>query len=300
MLFLFCSLIIQNDMNKKFKKIFISILFSFICFVSSTYAMTNSEYVNALEQRLFGVTYEAESMPSRIDRIEKQIYDNSYSGSSEERLAKIDKIYPKSEFETGKFSSFDNNYAQDYEETNEPSDYNNYPIINEIEEQIYNKNYSGEDIYKRLSRLEQELYGNIKAEDDLQQRVERLKSVLPKKPQERFTAQNLGFNDFGLKTPTEYKFDDAYAGSTNAISQLELNAFNKTFEKEKTSKRLDRLEHFYFGGVTIGKSNNDRINRLASVAMSSKNMEEYFPTPKGAQWAGILMNLLVFGLGFLL
>ena len=71
-------------------------------------------------------------------------------------------------------------------------------------------------------------------------------------------------------------------------------------ENDKTPKRLERLEHYYFGGITRGQTEKDRIARLASVAMSSENMENYFPTPKGAQWAGILMNLLVFGLGFLL
>ncbi len=272
-------------------------------------AMTTNEYISALEQKLFGTTYENQSSTSRIDRIEMQIYDNSYSGSDAERLSKIDKIYPKSEFEnassqTASAPTSTDWYTQTYPEPEEKADYNNYPIVSEIEQSIYKRNYQGEDIYKRLSRLEQELYGNVKHEQSLQERVESLKSVLPKKHYNRFTAENMGFKDFGMNTPTDYA---AYAPSngnyfdTNSIiNELEIETFNKSYGQDDMQRRIERLEHFYFGGVSMGQNEQDRINKLASVVYSARNMSPYSQMPKGGQWAGVLMNLLMIGLGFLL
>ncbi|MCQ2957681.1 MAG: hypothetical protein MJ180_02140 [Candidatus Gastranaerophilales bacterium] len=266
-------------------------------------AMTTNEYVNALELKLFGTTYKNQSLDERVDRIEMQIYDNSYSGSAEERLSKIDKIYPKSEFETGKLEPVEtlNNQTDDYYEQDysESSNYNNYPIVSEIEENIYKKNYKGEDIYKRLARLEQELYGNVKSEESLQERVERLKSVLPKKHYNRFAAKDLGFKDFGLQEPSSYSQDKAYDISS-ILSELEIETFNKMYSNDNVNHRLERLEQFYYGKTSSEKSADDRIQKLASIVMSTREMKDYFPTSKGAQWAGILMNLLIIGLGFLI
>ncbi len=272
-------------------------------------SMTTNEYISALEQKLFGTTYENQSATARIDRIEMQIYDNSYSGSNEERLSKIDKIYPKSEFKMGQAQmaiapTSTDWYSQDYPEPEEKADYNNYPIVTEIEQSIYKKNFQGEDIYKRLSRLEQELYGNVKSEQSLQERVETLKSVLPKKHYNRFAAQNMGFEDFGMNTPTDYlakSYDNEnYFNSNSIINELELETFNRSYAQEDMSRRIERLEHFYFGGVSMGQNEQDRINKLASVVFSAKNMSPYSQLSKGGQWAGILMNLLMIGLGFLL
>ncbi len=271
-------------------------------------AMSTNEYVTALEQKLFGMTYQNQPLSSRIDRIEQQIYDSSYSGSPEERLSKIDKIYPKSEFETEtiqsqNYNSNDKWYTQDYPEPEEKADYNSYPIVSEIEQSIYKKDFQGEDIYKRLARLEKELYGNVKNEESLQNRVEALKSVLPKKHYNRFAAQDFGFKNFGLNTPSEYDISpsgNGYFDSNSILSELEKETFNKSYGNEQLERRLERLESFYFGGISYGQDKEDRINRLASVVLNGKTRDTGIQIPRGAQWAGILMNLLVIGLGFLL
>ena len=275
-------------------------------------AMSTNEYVAALEQKLFGMTYQNQPLAGRIDRIEQQIYDNSYSGSPEERLSKIDKIYPKSEFEKKEMQpqnynsndiSNDKWYTQDYPEPEEKADYNRYPIVSEIEQSIYKKDFQGEDIYKRLARLEKELYGNVKNEESLQNRVEALKSVLPKKHYNRFAAQDFGFKNFGLNTPSEYNMapnNSEYFDTNSIVRELERETFNKSYDDDQLERRLDRLESFYFGGISTGQDKNDRINRLASVVLNGKMRDTGMQIPRGAQWAGILMNLLVIGLGFLL
>ena len=94
-------------------------------------AMTTTEYVSKLEEQLFGLTYQSENLTQRIDRIEMQIYDNSYNGTPEERLEKIEKIYPKENFSiTNNNSSAyhpenqstqDNWYQEDYPQEHEPA-----------------------------------------------------------------------------------------------------------------------------------------------------------------------------------
>ena len=66
-------------------------------------AMSTNEYVAALEQKLFGMTYQNQPLAGRIDRIEQQIYDNSYSGSPEGYLKSI-KFIPKVNLKKKKFS----------------------------------------------------------------------------------------------------------------------------------------------------------------------------------------------------
>ena len=275
---------------------FFLIFFVFITFFSApVFAMTQTEYVCALENRLFGVTYDNQNIDSRIDRIEKQIYDNIYAGTPEERLSKIDKIYPQSEFE---YQPQNQQYS-DYEDTSyqeEPSqaDYNNYPVVSKIEQAIYQKDYSGEDIYKRLSRIETELYGQEKTNLSLQERVENLKRVLPKK-ERKIAKKGYEFSGFGFGTDAS---DGSYYESSSAISEIERGTFKKTFEFDDVNKRLNRLEHYYFGQTSEGQSDDDRITRLASVLMSEKNSDSNMI--RNAQWAEILMNLLIIGLGFLL
>ena len=135
-------------------KIFLALILSVIFFSSPSFPMTTIEYVSSLENRLFGATYDEQNIDSRIDRIEKQIYDNVYSGSAKERLSKIEKIYPAEEFEKNKQTKDQNYYVQEYQEEYQPADYNNYPVVSRIEKTIYQKDYSGEDIYKRLARRE--------------------------------------------------------------------------------------------------------------------------------------------------
>lgn len=277
--------------------------FLMLFYTTCANAITTIEYVNALERTLFGTIYDKQNIQTRIDRIEKQIYDNNYTGSPEERLAKIDKIYPKTDFETQKIQnneiSSDEWYSQDYPEEPEKADYNNYPVVSEIEQTIYKKDFKGEDIYKRLARLEQDLYGNAKEDLNLQERVTNLKSVLPKKHYDRFSANNFGFKDFGLKQPKEYVSESPFS-SEEIVKELELETFNKTYENDIVSHRIERLENYYFGGASFGQSEEERLSRIASITMNSRNMKDYFPSGKGAQWAGILMNLLMIGLGFLL
>ncbi|MCR4880942.1 MAG: hypothetical protein K6A44_03205 [bacterium] len=253
--------------------------------------MTSAEYVSALENKLFGVTYEGQNIDNRIDRIEKQIYDNVYAGTPEVRLSKIDKIYPQSDFErtTNNNQSYYNN--QEYYEEIPEADYNNYPIVSKIERTIYQKDYSGEDIYKRLSRLENELYGSEKSNLTLQERVENLKSVLPKK-ERHSVASNFSYD----------KIDNGggYFDTDKAITALEKGAFRKTFELDDDERRLSRLEHYYFGQTSAGQPADDRITRLATVATADKESNSALSAMKNAQWAEILMNLLIIGLGFIL
>ena len=269
------------------------LIFSFIIlWANSATAMTSLEYVSALENRLFSSTFENQQLDKRIDRIEKQIYDNVYTGSPQERLSKIEKIYPQEDFLNTKSkvnSYYDSEpLTQDYQ----PSDYNNYPIVSKIEQTIYQKDYSGEDIYKRLSRLEKELYGHEKTNLSLQERVENLKSVLPKKKKNSIASayDGLNYNNQG----------SGYYDVDQVISELEKGTFRKTFEADDNNKRLSRLEHYYFGQTSDKQSDDERITRLASVAMSEKENGDGIYSPKNAQWAELLINLLIIGLGFLI
>lgn len=272
------------------QKFFLMIFMCVIAFSNYAQAMTTTEYISKVEEELFGISYENQTVESRIDRIEHQIYDNIYSGTPEERLVKIEKIYPIEDFEIQQQSN--NQFPEYYEEEyiDEPKAYyNNYPIVSKIEQSVYQKDFSGEDIYTRLARLEKKLYGQENNNLSLQERVENLKEVLPKR--ERISVAN-ALDDFSV--------NDGYYDAPSILNQLEKESFSKTFDNDDAEKRLSRLENFYFGQTSKGQSLDDRLTRLASVVMSESNSNEYSGIDKKAQWAEILLNILVVGLGFLL
>jgi len=91
-----------------------------------------------------------------------------------------------------------------------------------------------------------------------------------------------------------------YFDTNSIVRELERETFNRSYDNDQLERRLNRLESFYFGGISAGQDKDDRINRLASVVLNGKMRDTGIQIPRGAQWAGILMNLLVIGLGFLL
>jgi len=290
-------------MSGEMQKFFLSLILPFIFITNCAFSMTSNEYVGHLEKKLFGVIYENENLDKRIDRIEMQIYDSSYKGSNEERLKKIYKIYPQESFEPAvkqQKSQVAQNYEDNYYEQEEKSDYNNYPIVSKIEQTIYQHDYQGEDIYKRLSRIETELYGHANNDMSLQQRVENLKSLLPKKRENNYFAQNYEFSDINSNIPYNYSYEPPKIYNlTSAIAELELQTFNKTFSGDVNEKRLERLESFYFGNSYNGKPQEERLAKLAGVVVNQRK-NAYMPIPQGSQWAGFIINLLMIGLGFLL
>ncbi len=280
------------------KKIFIIIIFLFFC---SNVVLANSEYVDALETKLFGKTFTNESYSQRVDRIETEIYGKTYIGNSEERLEKIYKIYPKNEILLSSNSSYKNTF-QDEQSFYNNDEYNDYPIITMIEEQILLKTYQNEDIYKRLDRLEQKIYGKTKNNLSLSERVDDLKSQIKISKKNRQVNIQDNYSNIGAGY-----YDNTDNKISNLLQEMEYETFSHSFSYDNTEDRLNRLEKYYFGTYQNNLSEKQRLTKLAKIISKKYDSEEYMKSYKdtarmerNAQWAELIMNLLIIGLGFIL
>ena len=156
-------------------------------------ASSNIQIIDKLENSLYGFTYSGESENERLDRLENSIYGITSTSSSNERVAKLKKdmsadlIGQEIEPVEDTFADPQDSYIE--EEPVAASNVN-YPAVDELEEMVFDKNFHGEDIKKRLSKLEMKTFGK-EFNDDLATRTDRLKAeIKPKSLLDNSIAQS--------------------------------------------------------------------------------------------------------------
>ena len=279
------------------KKIFVGLVFVFLI---TNNAFATEEYVSGLENKLFGKNYANENYTQRVDRIEREIYGKNYIGNSEERLEKIYKIYPQEEILNIKSYS-NNTYYQNENVPEEYNEYNDYPIVTMLEEQTLLKSYKNEDIYKRLDRLEQKIYGNTQNNLSLNERVENLKSRI------KITKNNNIDKDSYYTDNNNYYNNEANSRISNILKEMEYETFSHAFPSDNSNTRINRLEKYYFGTYQDNMPEKQRLTKLAKVITKkydsnnySKSYSDMTRIERNAQWAELIMNLLIIGLGLIL
>lgn len=156
---------------KKFVKAF-SVLVIVLCSFSNVTAdeLTN---LSIIEKDLFGVEYKNEDGAKRLTRIEKHLFGETKSGTSAKRIQDIAdasgiSFMPKKTAEEKRIA------AADFEKEDTSV---NYPVIDLMENKVFNKNFHGENVYKRVARLEQKAFGKS-SEGELSTRTDKLKAAI--------------------------------------------------------------------------------------------------------------------------
>lgn len=143
-----------------------------------------SATLTKMEKSLFGVDYDSQSDDARLKRIEDVVYGQGSTGPTQQRVNKLSKdlsadligqeIKPKKD-------SFENEDAGYKEEPIKADKNVNYPIVDNLEQKVFRKQFKGTDINQRLANLEQNVFKKT-YNDDLSTRVDRLKvAVIPQK-----------------------------------------------------------------------------------------------------------------------
>ena len=147
-----------------------------------------------LEDKFFQHDFSKDEVGDRIERLEKLVYGEARTGSTDERLKTLMTLIPAS-------TPADNAAAQPDASKSTASapppearrpmrkaepvadtsadpvqNENSYPAITALEKKLLNRDYVGETVGKRLDRLEIKAYGKTSASDDFQDRVDRLKA----------------------------------------------------------------------------------------------------------------------------
>lgn len=284
------------------------LLVIFILIITCQCGYCSNVTLDKIEKSLYGFTYSDDSDSARLNRIEKQVYGQKSSGTEKSRIARLKKdlnvdlmgqeIEPREDtFMT------DDDYIV-YEKEPEEASKMDYPVIDELEKQVFKKEFKNENIKTRLSKLEKETFKKTYDKDDLSTRVDRLKAEL--RPQsfmasgmqqqenEFYTspadrmAQDYHLNQYGspfdfdynsYNSRNSYMDDDVTPSFQKAkplnLSKIEKQIYHKKYENEPTSKRLTRIETTVFGTSFPNDSESERIARLSSAIQAQKSAKRY-------------------------
>ncbi len=153
------------------KKIVIAALMLGI--LSSPIKANETEEVSIIEKDIFGIEYKEENIQTRLNRIERHLYGRTNKGSNQERIKKISETSgistaPEMTEEEKRVAEAD--YAKEDNTVN-------YPVIDLMEEKVFNKRYEGENVYKRVERLEEKAFGKSRT-GELSERTDKLKAEI--------------------------------------------------------------------------------------------------------------------------
>ena len=282
---------------KKFIVI-ISVLLSINCAIA---ASQYSAVLDKLENSLYGFTYTTSDDASRLSRIEESVYGQSRPNKSiNERITSLNKdmsaeqigheITPKEDT----FAEEQDNYQDRIaEEKIPPAGANvDYPSINELEKQVFNKEFKNQDLNCRLANLEKKSLGQTYDNDPFSSRVERLQAKLkPESFMDNSIAQssndyydgdsipldkNYSLDEY---QPPEFDYDAYNARNIKPekvnIASVEKSIFKKSFNGDSIDNRLSRLESTMFGTTFNSDSQEDRLNRISSAYKAQKTASRY-------------------------
>lgn len=282
-------------------------------------AATNSQILDKIEKSIFGYTYSGEAETSRLNRIEENVYGKPSAGQVQTRISKLKKDL-STDLIGQEIEPKEDTFAQEEDSwvyAKEPAEAAkmDYPAINELEKQVFNKEFKEQNIKTRLSNLETKTFGKTYDKDDLSTRVDRLKAEI--KPQNFMSNmiaqqendfyngdigkldQNYHLDSYGTP-PFDYNiynmnknnsarymdYDDYYNDNAETqsytkpskplnISTIEKTLYRKKFESEPMPTRLSRIESSVFGTSFPNDSNSERIARISSAIQAQKSAKRY-------------------------
>lgn len=282
------------------KRLLVIILYFALC--GGVFAQSGvSAIIAKLEISLFGVQYENQTDEDRLERIEKNVYGKAYPQSANVRVERLKKdlsadligqeIKPKRDT----FEEDENEIKTDIPKADPDI---NYPIVNNLEKEVFKTEYKALDINKRLTNLEQKTFGKNFSDESLNSRVDRLNAkILPETKLTQKSQENDYFyhpEDFdnlpmqgtmsGAAAPYDFlqkdldsDFDnyESYTDIRASLASLEKSVFKKAFPEDTVENRLTRLEAKVFSTSFVQDDSQTRMARIASAQQAKKSAKKY-------------------------
>lgn len=286
-------------MKKIFATLFI-IAYMFVFSGLNVCATTTSSnsLITKIENDIYGFDYSNDSAQNRVSRLEKTIYGKSSTGDINKRIKKL----------SGDISAdvigLEIEPSEDtFKEDDVVADSSvNYPIVDEIEQKIFNQTYKNRDFHSRIVAIERKIFGKIYDVDDYSTRMDRIKEkVMPetiakKSYDDNFASQNYYDNDtltsndlsglsrnrfkmpFGQRNYTRpyANYGDMTGGSAmlpsnpnlnDELAQLEYETFGTEFSNEDTTTRIKRLNSVNKAKKSASKYDSNKFSQRMSTAM---------------------------------
>ncbi len=282
------------------KKIIITFICMLILPVYALSASENSDSIERIENSLFGYDYKNESDSARIERLEQHLYGSKKSGNINKRIEDIknDIGFSQSQSQNEKQMEFarqtqskdntqiyDNQNAQQQEQLRKKQDILalkedssvEYPMVDKMEQQVFNTTYKNENIYNRLNRLEEKVFNKTSSED-LNLRVDNLASVvIPQKNKNRSDSSRMAYSNPNMNS---YYSNDSIE-SVNAqsmpfqLAALEEDILKSSYINDNNANRLSRLEQKLFKRSFPNDSDIIRLQRIMAAYDAKKNSYKY-------------------------
>lgn len=287
------------------------------CAANITYsAPTNSAQLSGIEKQIFGYEYSTDTEITRLDRVEKYLYGQTSSSNVSMRINKINSDLGLSPEESSRITSKENNkIASSKKSANQPQRLEKedptveYPILDKMEEKIFNQAFNGENIYARLDRLETKVYKSV-SNEDLNNRVNKLRLSILDSVVDNSLAYSNDYDEIGTYKDYRQSADSSdkdyiYKSPANTqkdylsmeLAALEQNILNHSYKNESVANRLNRLETKIFKR-NFNDSNEERLDRIAAASTAKKSSQLYDNNKlmrnlaTGAQIGGILLMIL--------
>lgn len=284
-------------------KKFLSILIIFTYLIGYTDCVTGATPVKSdslitkIENDIYGFDYSNDNTQNRISRLEKTVYGKSSGGDINKRLKKLSGDISADVIGL-EIEPTEDSFKED--ETIADSSVS-YPIVDEIEQKIFNQTYKNRDFHSRIVAIERKIFGKIYDVDDYSTRMDRIKAkvmpeTLAKKSNEDFSnpdyydSNMLTSNDlsgigrnrfkmpFGQKNYTRpyANYGDMTGASAmlptnpnlnDELSQLEYETFGTEFSNEDTATRIKRLNSVSKAKKSSSKYDSNKFSQRMSTAM---------------------------------
>lgn len=295
--------------DKIIKKCFISIV-TFMCMAALPTAGFCSDYITAklndIEKNYYGYTTKG-STESRLLKLEQTLYGTIGKGNQKSR---VDKIYKDLNIETNTQSVTGGASAIEQKTLSKnigpKADTGiKYPVVDKLEQKVFSKAYTNDDIYIRLSRLEKQVFKK-ESTLSLNERVDALRNKVLGGEDTVAVNINPDTEEIILENGKKYIDDSqynyySYENSKNKIREqenslspditdfsnfapkyeqsydldiLEKQMFGKRFTQESFEQRLARLESKVFQR-TFNDDFETRTQRLLAVTTAQKTSKEY-------------------------
>ena len=281
------------------KKLFVI----FIVIMSLTFSVnakdSTSTTLSKLEDATFGIDYSTEKPEKRLERLEKNIYGKTKSGSLSTRLSNINKDIAGDVIGEEITPSKDTFMNEDDLIANDGTE--NYPILNEIEQKLFYQSTPEKSLHSRIVNIEKKLFNKTYETDDYFTRVERIKAEYYNQNPPIANARDFdnsydSYSDsYTAYNDTEPDLQSYYAPPTMRnwnnrnsapystyspndeyeLAALEEKFLKNTYPNESVNERLSRLENKVFETDFFYDDAKIRIDRLASVSKAKKSSHRY-------------------------
>lgn len=282
-------------MKKFLATLLISLYITVFPFPIAIAATNNSSIISKIETEIYGFEYTNDSSQNRVSRLEKTIYGKTSTGDINKRIKKL----------SGDISAdvigleippVEDTFRDDNSEVAKADSSVNYPIVDEIEQKLFNKTNRDKDFHSRIVAIERKLFNKIYDVDDYSTRMDRIKAeIMPQTIADssrfdneyrdnRLTSNDLtGLDKSRFSMPFGQKrysrpyanYGDMTGGAAlpqntslnDELAQLEYETFGTEFSNEDTASRIKRLNSVNKARKSTSKYDSNKFSQRMSTAM---------------------------------